>query len=97
MTDSRWNEIHARGDVAHHAWRIFHATEPVTEDLPIPGEPRELDQLRWARWVAAEAQLLVDAAVIEARSARCTWQEIGEIHGITRQAAQKRFGHLDAV
>jgi hypothetical protein len=95
MIDSRWNEIHTRGDVPFHAWRIHWATEPVTEDVPIPGEPRELDQLRWARWIAAEAQQLVEAAVIEARAARCTWGEIGDVDGLSRQAAHKRYSHLE--
>jgi hypothetical protein len=95
VTHSRWNETHTRGDVPHHAWRINRATEPVTEDEPIPGELPQLDQMRWARWVAAEAQQLVEASVVEARRHRITWAEIGEVHGMTRQAAHQRFGHLD--
>ena len=96
MSQSRWDQIHTRGDVADHAFLIYQATEPVTEDEPIAGELPQIDQMRWARWVAIQAQLLVEASIIEARSHRITWAEIGEVHGITRQAAQQRFGHLDA-
>lgn len=89
---SRWDEIHHQGDVAKHAFRIYEATEPVTEDEPIPGEPVELEQMRWARWVMAEAAQLVEATVIEARAAGIPWSAIGDVHGVTKQAAQQRFG-----
>lgn len=94
-SQSRWNEIHTRGDVESHAWAIHRATEPVSEDRPVPGELPQVDQMRWARWVMAEASQLVEASVIEARAHRITWQEIGDVHGMSRQAAYQRFGYLD--
>ena len=95
MTASQWDEIHIRGDVAHHAFRIYEATEPVREDEP--QEAPEVEQLRWARWVAAEAQQLVEASVVEARRMGASWATIGAVHGVTRQAAQQRFGHLEST
>jgi hypothetical protein len=92
-TRSRWDETHTRQDVPTHALRMHAATDG---DRPDNGdEPPELEQLRWARWVLAEAAQLVECAIIEARQAGATWETIGAIHGVTRQAAQQRWAHLD--
>jgi hypothetical protein len=37
-------------------------------------------------------ELSVRIAVDVAREAGCTWEEVGSVWGITRQAAQQRFG-----
>lgn len=37
-------------------------------------------------------ELSVRIAVSAARDAGCTWEEVGSVWGITRQAAQQRFG-----
>jgi hypothetical protein len=41
---------------------------------------------------ALEAQ-----TVAEARASGATWGEIGALYGISKQAAQQRFGHGDGV
>ena len=38
------------------------------------------------------AEQLLFEAVDNARQAGCTWQEIGELFGVSRQAAQQRWG-----
>lgn len=45
-----------------------------------------------ARDAQAETAELLDVAVTAARSAGCTWEQIGEVLGTTRQAVHKRYG-----
>ncbi|MEP6843086.1 MAG: DUF3887 domain-containing protein [Pseudolysinimonas sp.] len=61
--------------------------EPV---LRVETDP--LERLKSSIEVADYATTLIAAAVDGARAAGCTWQEIGEAFGITRQAAFQRFG-----
>lgn len=42
--------------------------------------------------VQARAAELLSAAVDHARDAGCTWQQIGDVLGVSRQAAFQRFG-----
>ena len=63
--------------------------------IQLPAAP-PLGPLHWvtpaqAQLRAAEAELA--ATVIRARQAGHTWTAIGASPGITRQAAQQRFGH----
>jgi hypothetical protein len=51
-----------------------------------------LELLRASIAVQAQVASLVSAAVEQARDAGCTWLEIGDILGISRQAAFQRFG-----
>jgi hypothetical protein len=37
---------------------------------------------------------LVRRAVVEARKKGATWEQIGAVYGITKQAAQQRFGKI---
>lgn len=90
-TRSRWDEIHTRREVAEHALRVHEAADP--EKLTAR-EPDPLERLRWARWLAAEVQQMQEAAIIDARNERRTWDEIGEVYGLSRQAAHNRYGHL---
>ena len=41
--------------------------------------------------LTASAEAALDRAVKEARAAGCTWQTIGDVVGMTRQGALKRF------
>ena len=41
---------------------------------------------------AQDAEAILEIAVHTARDAGCTWQQIGDVMGITRQAAFQRFG-----
>lgn len=49
--------------------------------------------VRTASEIAALAAAALRVAVEEARSAGRTWQELGDVLGVTRQAAFQRFGH----
>lgn len=57
---------------------------PSTEDL--------IDFVDQARWTLGLAKDAADLAVERAREAGLTWQQVGDVFGITRQAAQQRFG-----
>lgn len=56
------------------------------------GEHDLLDLVRAAREVQDGAEELVKAAVRQAREAGRTWQDIGEVLGVTRQAVFQRYG-----
>ena len=62
------------------------------EDTAISDEP--LDRLSAAMGVKAEMDDLTDTLighfVDQARRAGCSWSEIGEAMGVTKQAAQQR-------
>ena len=61
-------------------------------------DPRaHLDLVALANEAHGEAGVLLGAAVLSARAAGCTWEEVGAVLGITRQAAQQRSGGRDAV
>lgn len=51
-----------------------------------------LDALRTALEIREGAETLVAAAVREARQAGRTWQQVGEVLGVSRQAAFQRYG-----
>lgn len=54
-----------------------------------------LDLVRLARAAYDETGQLLVAAVGSARSAGCTWEQIGDVLGMSRQAAQQRYGRRD--
>lgn len=56
------------------------------------GEEDPLEAVRAAREVQDQADALMAAAVQQARAAGRTWQQIGEVLGVTRQAAFQRYG-----
>jgi len=51
-----------------------------------------LDVVRSAHEVRDGAEALMGAAVEQARQANRTWQEIGDVLGVSRQAAFQRYG-----
>ncbi|GAS95577.1 uncharacterized protein RMCC_2543 [Mycolicibacterium canariasense] len=51
-----------------------------------------LDWVRAARDVQRQADAFMAAAVEQARDAGRTWQEIGDVLGVSRQAAFQRYG-----
>jgi hypothetical protein len=55
-----------------------------------------LELIALARAARAETEALELAVVQSARQAGCTWEQIGAILGMTRQAAQQRFGGRQA-
>lgn len=58
--------------------------------LGIDSDPLSL--VRAARGVQDQADDLLTTAVHQARESGCTWQEIGDVLGVTRQAAFQRYG-----
>jgi hypothetical protein len=65
--------------------------DPGTEDAET-GESG-LDAVRRASELSALAAAALRLAVDLARTAGRTWQELGDVLGVTRQAAFQRFGH----
>jgi hypothetical protein len=51
-----------------------------------------IEVVRAARQIREGAETLMGAAVQQAREAGRTWQEIGEVLGVSRQAAFQRYG-----
>jgi hypothetical protein len=60
------------------------------------GAASPLSALLSARTTAEAIEQATRLIVDQARAAGCTWQEIGELLAITRQAAQQRFGQVTA-
>jgi hypothetical protein len=56
------------------------------------GDDDPLELVRAAHEVQDRAEALMVAAVQQARDAGRTWQEIGEVLGVSRQAAFQRYG-----
>jgi hypothetical protein len=54
--------------------------------------PAYLDLVRRSRDIAGQAEQLLKLCVQQSRDAGHTWQEIGDLLGVTRQAAFQRFG-----
>lgn len=63
------------------------------ERLPIP-EPRSVEDLRLVAHAVAAA---MDRAVRLLRLSGASWTEVGTRLGVSRQAATKKYGHLDAA
>jgi Protein of unknown function (DUF3887) len=61
--------------------------------IPVSGEESGLDAVRSASELSALAAVALRLAVDLARAAGRTWQELGDVLGVTRQAAFQRFGH----
>lgn len=64
----------------------------VTAARYVEGVKDYRDQLGAIRFVELAADQARRAIVAEARTAGTTWQEIGDALGVTRQAAEARFG-----
>jgi hypothetical protein len=58
----------------------------------LEGESDPIASIRAARDVQERAEALMAEAVRHARDAGCTWQDIGAVLGVSRQAAFQRFG-----
>jgi hypothetical protein len=73
------------------AGRILRGVEGILA-APVLADDDPLSALRGSAEVQTHAGDLVAAAVERARTAGCTWQQIGDVLGISRQAAFQRFG-----
>jgi Protein of unknown function (DUF3887) len=63
--------------------------DAVTDPL---SPPAYLDLVRRARDIDGKAEQVLKLCVQQCRDAGHTWQEIGDLLGVTRQAAFQRFG-----
>ncbi|MFF0311914.1 DUF3887 domain-containing protein [Streptosporangium sp. NPDC004379] len=86
MTDSSMS-------LAGMAARLSEQASALVESLGSPvAQPAYLDLVRLARDVDGFADQVLKLCVQQSRDAGHTWQEIGELLGVTRQAAFQRFG-----
>lgn len=61
-------------------------------DLDSATSPQLLEVVALAWTIHEAARVGLDASVRHARERGCTWAEIGQALGVTRQAAYRRFG-----
>lgn len=76
----------------------LHFSQPAAEAsylLRVTSEP--LVAIRALSTIELEARRVLSEMVVEARKAGHTWAQIAEAVGITRQAAQARFGGSDGL
>lgn len=57
----------------------------------MPQRQYELERLRALRAQVDRTMRLIEANVDDARRKGCTWEQIGDALGISKQAAQQRF------
>src|SRR4051794_19041977 len=69
-----------------------HASELAASMASPLTVPDYLDLVRRSREVDTMAEQLLKRCVEQSRDAGHTWQEIGDLLGVTRQAAFQRFG-----
>jgi hypothetical protein len=73
--------------------RLAEQAAALAEAVGSPlASPAYLDLVRRARKVDDLAEQLLKLSVQQSRDAGHTWQEIGDLLGVTRQAAFQRFG-----
>ncbi|MCL1871220.1 MAG: hypothetical protein FWF90_12505 [Promicromonosporaceae bacterium] len=75
--------------------RIARAVEGAQPDLAdrLTDDPAaHLDLVALHQAATVEAAALLSTAIGSARHAGCTWEQIGAVLGMTRQAAQQRYG-----
>ena len=78
-----------------YSLHFSHAAAEASYLLRITKEP--LVAIRALTTIEVEARKVLAEMVDEARKANHTWVQIAEALGVTRQAAQSRFGGSDGV
>ena len=78
--------------------QVADAARRLAAELSRAGSPRDAvaaarDAVAAARDLSASADAALQAAVDRARAAGVSWTEIGDVLGMSRQAAFQRFGH----
>ena len=56
----------------------------------------QLVRIEEAQAITGEAEVFLALRVHQARDKGITWSAIGDVLGMTRQAAQQRFGRVEA-
>jgi len=59
--------------------------------------PSAVDRVRAARHLATGVELLERQVLLEAQATGMTWAEIGDVYGVSRQAAHRRFADETVV
>jgi hypothetical protein len=75
-----------------HLAGAIEAADPTLADRLSHDAQAHLELVALARAARSETDVLLAAAVTSARGAGCTWEQVGAILGMTRQAAQQRYG-----
>jgi len=75
-----------------HLARAIEATDPTLTERLAQDARAHLELVALSRAARAETEVLLAAAVGSARGAGCTWEQVGAVLGMTRQAAQQRYG-----
>jgi hypothetical protein len=80
-----------------HLARALHDVDPTLRERLTIEAGAHLELVALARAARSETDVLLAAAVQSARGAGCTWEQIGSVLGLTRQAVQQRYGQPDAT
>jgi hypothetical protein len=80
------------GSFAVTAQQLHRQLAEILAAPVLVSESHPLDLVRAAHEVQDQADALLAAAVQQAREAGRTWQEIGEVLGVSRQAVFQRYG-----
>lgn len=78
-----------------HLARALHDVDPTLSERLTHDADAHLELVALARAARSETDVLLAAAVQSARGAGCTWEQVGTVLGMTRQAAQQRYGQPD--
>lgn len=79
-----------------HLARALEAYDPDLAGRLTQDAQAHLELVALSRAARAETDVLLAAAVTSARGAGCTWEQVGAVLGMTRQAAQQRYGRAAA-
>jgi len=82
-------------------FRIWRTKRMTTEPIPLGEALEELEsqlklilRVRVVKNAREQAERLETETIAQARAGGCTWGQIGEVYGVTRQAALQRWGKL---
>ncbi|UQN09046.1 hypothetical protein [Deinococcus sp. QL22] len=76
---------------------VIAAAIPQLEERFGPGQGGHLDLIRVTHQARQDVDVLLHAAVSAARTAGYSWEAIGQVLGLSKQAAQQRFSKGDTV
>ena len=78
-----------------HLARAIEAADPTLTRRLTEDAQAHLELVALSRAARTETDVLLAASVASARGAGCTWEQVGAVLGMTRQAAQQRYGRGD--
>jgi hypothetical protein len=79
-------------ELANLISKAIAAADPSIEAALETDRQAHLDWVLLTARAAAETDIILHSAISAARSAGFTWQELGSALGMSKQAAQQRFG-----